>query len=277
MEEYLLTYYDLSLKLKELNIPQAAPIMVHASLTSLGEIHGGAETLLGALFCLSDQIIFPAFTYKTMIIPDTGPENNAIEYGQGKDNNAMVEMYQDDLPVDHTLGVLAEVFRKMPDTRRSNHPILSFCGVNVDEIIESQSIQKPLKPLHVFCDQGGWILLIGTDHTVNTSIHYGEQQAGRYGFIRWALTDTGVVECPGFPGCSDGFEKIVPFIQGITHSIKIGKAFIQTLSAGFLTDIVRAVLESDPTALLCDRTECLRCDTVRTLYKQKKQAHTYDN
>ncbi len=250
--------------------------MVHASMTSLGEIHGGAETLLGALFCLSDKILFPAFTYKTMIIPDSGPEDNALVYGQGKVNNAMVEMYHDDLPVDRIIGVLAEVFRKMPNTRRSNHPILSFCGINTDTIIESQNIQKPLKPLHIFCDQGGWVLLIGTDHTVNTSIHYGEQQAGRYGFIRWALTEQGVIECPGFPGCSDGFQKIVPFVEGITHSTKIGNAFLYAFSAGFLTDIVRAVIESDPTALLCDRADCLRCNTIRMLPRQRAQGKTND-
>jgi aminoglycoside 3-N-acetyltransferase len=45
----MVSYRDLSATFKELNIPHSAPVIVHASLSRIGEIRGGAETVLGAL------------------------------------------------------------------------------------------------------------------------------------------------------------------------------------------------------------------------------------
>ena len=61
-------------------------------------------------------------------------------------------------------------------------------------------------PVGALAEENGTVLLIGVNHTVNTSIHFAEKLAGRRQFIRWALTRDRVVECPGFPGDSEGFE-----------------------------------------------------------------------
>jgi aminoglycoside 3-N-acetyltransferase len=62
-------------------------------------------------------------------------------------------------------------------------------------------LDDPLAPVGALAEENGTVLLIGVNHTVNTSIHYAEKIAGRKQFIRWALTPQGVRECPGFPGC----------------------------------------------------------------------------
>ena len=107
------------------------------------------------------------------------------------------------------------------------------------------------------------MLLVGVDHTVNTSIHYAEWIARRKQFVRWALTPNGVVACPGFPGCSSGFQSIVPKIEGVTRSVEVGEAQIQAIPLVDLTSIVVAWIEEDPQALLCERVDCERCNTVR--------------
>ncbi len=84
-----------------------------------------------------------------------------------------------------------------------------------------------MRPLLPMAEEEGVILIVGMDQRVNFSIHYGEKIAGRMQFIRWALTEKGVIECPYFPGDSEGFNAIAPTIKsftrhaeadGITHS-----------------------------------------------------------
>jgi len=259
----MLTFRDLVKAFRQLDIDSLQPVIVHSSLSSLGEVIGGAETLLGALLSIYPKIIMPTFTYKTMVVPEVGPPNNAIIYGSAKDANRMAEFFHPDMPADRLMGILPETLRKKPQAIRSNHPILSFSGINSDEIILSQSIEEPLAPIKALVDANGWALLVGVDHTVNTSIHYAERLSGRISFTRWALTKKGIVECPGFPGCSNGFQAIAPHAQKFTRCIQLGSAEIKAVFLPELIETVQELIAQNPMALLCDRQDCERCNEVR--------------
>ncbi len=257
------TFRDLLTALRELEINPSSPVIAHASLSSFGKVNGGAETMIGALLACFQTLIMPAFTYKTMLIPEAGPSGNASAYGGGKDTNRMAEFYHPDLPVDTLIGAVPDALRLHPKAKRSMHPILSFAGVNAGSALDAQVITEPLAPIRILAARGGWALLLGVDHTVNTSIHYAERCAGRKGFIRWALTPKGVVECPGFPGCSDGFEALTPRLEGVTRLSWAGPGLIQAIPLVDLVDIVKMLIRADPAALLCERKDCERCDAVR--------------
>lgn len=257
------SYREFVSGLRSLGIEREQPVIVHASLTAFGEVPGGAETVLGALLASFNSLVMPAFTYKTMITPEVGPPNNAMTYGADKDANLMAEFYQPDFPVDTLMGAVAEALRRHPQAHRSNHPILSFCGVNADPALEAQTLEDPLAPIGVLKDDKGWVLLMGVDHTVNTSMHYAECLAGRKQFTRWALTPQGVVECPAFPGDSQGFNAIAPAVESITRTARIGSGEIQALPLPDLIEIVSGWIAADPLGLLCDREDCERCNTVR--------------
>jgi aminoglycoside 3-N-acetyltransferase len=107
------------------------------------------------------------------------------------------------------------------------------------------------------------VLLIGVDHTVNTSLHYAERLAGRRQFIRWALTREGVAQCPGFPGCSDGFQAIHPFIEPYIRCVPCGSAFIQAIPVSALVEVAVEQIRRNPQFLLCGREDCERCAAVR--------------
>jgi aminoglycoside 3-N-acetyltransferase len=109
----------------------------------------------------------------------------------------------------------------------------------------------------------GWVLLLGVDQTVNTSIHYGEILAGRKQFVRWSLTPKGVVACPGFPGCSDGFSALSPHLTDSVRKVEVGEAVIQAIPLEKLVDSVCAMIKDAPLALLCEREDCERCNAVR--------------
>ncbi len=259
----MLSYRDLTTGFKKLEIDQDKPVILHASLSSFGEIRGGADTLLGATLASFHSVMAPTFTYKSMIIPETGPDNNGLEYGSGHDLNKMAEFYTQDMPADRLMGILAERIRLHPKSQRSTHPILSFSGIHLSEVIELQSLEEPLAPIQWLLDHRGYVLLLGVDHTVNTSIHLAEQKAGRKSFIRWALTPHAIYECPGLTGCSNGFNQATDHLSEITIMTKIGDATIKAIPLREMVDILVPVIQNDPFALLCTKETCPRCQAIR--------------
>lgn len=238
-------------------------VIAHASLKAFGHIEGGAETMLAALLDSVRGIIMPTFTYKSMLNPEVGPPRNGITYGSETDLNKLAEAFYPDMPADKMMGVLPEFLRKHPKAKRSSHPIQSFAGIRADAVINSQRSYDPLSPIGMLAEQDGWVLLLGVDHTVNTSIHYAEKLAGRLQFIRWALLQDRVVECPGFPGDSDGFNVIAPALDKYTRRVEIGDALVQAVHLKSLIKVVMDQIKENPFALLCQRQDCERCTAVR--------------
>lgn len=253
---------DLLYGLRDLKLGQV-PVIVHASLRAFGQVDGGAQTVVSALAAVFPTIVVPTFTYKTMITPLVGPEDNGISYGAQQDLNRMAEFFTPELPADRMMGLIPETLRRQPEAKRSMHPILSFAGMNAEAILASQTIPEPLKPLEVLAALGSWVVLLGVDHTTNTSIHCAERLAGRRQFVRWALTPRGVVECPGFPGCSAGFQAIAPELERHTRRVAIGPAQVQAVPMEILFSAVVNRIEEDPLSLLCQRRDCERCNQVR--------------
>jgi aminoglycoside 3-N-acetyltransferase len=260
----MITFRDLVNGFREIGLAANRPVIVHCALSSFGmEVRGGAETVLGALLTVTGRVMAPTFTYKTWIVPEDGPADNAYSYGSGKDTNQMAEFYNPSMPADKMMGAFAETLRRHPQARRSMHPGLSFAGVGVDSALEAQTLAEPLAPIRMLSEAGGDVLLVGVDQTVNTSIHYAESVAGRKQFIRWALTPKGVVQFPGSPGCSDGFNQAEPYLAEFTRRTRIGQAAVQAIALGPLVETIVRLLQEQPLALLCERNECERCDAVR--------------
>lgn len=262
----MLNYREIDCGLRRLGLENDKPVIVHSSLKAFGEIRGGADTLLGALLANFEAVMMPTFTYKTMITPEDGPQNNGIVYGSGKDRNLMAIPFDEDMPADKLMGILPETLRTTPGAERSRHPILSFAGVGVETALDSQDLEDPLSPIGDLAARGGWVLLLGVDHTVNTSIHYAEKLAGRQQFVRWALEKKQVTECPGFPGCSNGFNEIEMILSGVTIKTTIGSAEVQAVPLTPMLQIAVEMVKDDHEALLCKDPECDRCMAVRATY-----------
>jgi aminoglycoside 3-N-acetyltransferase len=140
--------------------------------------------------------------------------------------------------------------------------------VNANTALEAQMLGDPFAPIGVLAESDGHVLLMGVDHTVNTSIHYAEKIVGRKQFIRWALTIDGVRECASWPGCSAGFEAIGAYIDRDMRWVNVRNAVISTVSLERLIEVVAAVIEKDPLALLCSRQDCERCRAVKENHQE---------
>ena len=255
-------YNDLFQAFQALGL-QETPIIAHASLKPFGYIHGGPEAVLHAMLASFASVIMPTHTYKTKIIPDVGPPNNGIVYGNGVYKNKMAQPFHPGMRADPMMGILPETLRCHPSATRTAHPILSFAGVNADSILFTQTLYEPLAPIGALAEQDGWVVLINVDHTTNTSIHYAEKRAGRRQFVRWALVDERVVECPNYPGDSMGFQAIEEYIRSDTLRVHVGDAFIDAVPLKRLFEVVQGLIRNNSLALLCENTDCERCMALR--------------
>jgi len=241
------------------------PVIAHTSLHAFGRVNGGPETFLQAILQGVGALIMPTHTYNTMITPTTGPINNGIVYGSGQDLNRMAEFYSPSLPADRLMGIVPETLRRRPEAKRSIHPILSFAGIRANKIIASQTMDEPLAPIRVLTEVDGWVLLLGVDHTTNTSIHFAEKLAGRKQFTRWALTENGIVACPGFPGDSAGFNALEKDMEPYTKKLEMGNALVRAMPIRTLVTVVIQRLKNNPKDLLCSDLSCARCNEIRKL------------
>jgi len=278
------TYTEIRAAFESLGLNDA-PVIAHSSLGSFGLVDGGAQMVVQAFIDSFGGVIMPSHTYKAMIVPMTGPENNAMDYGVPDPLNPNPEFFTPFMPADKLMGVIPETLRLRPGSKRSTHPILSFTGFEADEILTTQTLQDPLAPIQALAEQNGWVILAGVDHTVNTSMHLAEKLAGRRQFSRWALVrdvlsraaplriagrnfastsvNERVEECPGFPGCSAGFQAIARDMQPFTRRAQAGNAAIQAVPLAALIHAVISKINQDPKALLCFDPSCARCNTVR--------------
>jgi len=257
-----ISYMELSAAFASLELTNV-PVIAHASLHAFGRVDGGPDAFLQALLGSVGALIMPTHTYTTMIIPSVGPSNNGIVYGSAQDLNRMAEFYSPSMPADRLMGVVPETLRQRPEAKRSMHPILSFAGIRANKAIASQTMDEPFAPIRMLAESDGWVMLLGVDHTTNTTIHYAEKLAGRRQFIRWALTENGIIECPGFPGDSSGFQVIEKELQPHTKKLQIGNALVQAVPMKALVSAVAALLKQNPKDLLCSNLSCMRCNEIR--------------
>ncbi|MEJ5224344.1 MAG: AAC(3) family N-acetyltransferase [Anaerolineales bacterium] len=254
--------HRLKLALRALDLG-GRPVLAHASLSAFGQVEGGAPTVAQALVEALGRVMMPTHTYKTMVTPRDGPPDNGITYGAMQDLNRMAEFWSPDMPADRLMGAIPEALRLYPGAKRSMHPILSFAGVGVDDALAAQTLDEPLAPIGVLSKQNGWVLLMGVNHTVNTAIHYAEKLAKRRQFIRWALTEQGIVACPGFPCCSAGFQAIEPDVAAATRTARVGNAILRAVPMADLFYAVIERLRHNPRDLLCSDPDCERCNQIR--------------
>jgi aminoglycoside 3-N-acetyltransferase len=257
------SYRDFVGAFRTLGLGNHSRVIVHASLPAFGEVAGGVETMLGAILSSFQTVIVPTFTTRCMVIAPDGPEDNAITPQEAQIDNSKAEFFNPDMQADRAMGGLAEALRMQPQAQRSAHPLLSFSGVNAESFLEAQTQEDPWGLIGALADADGDLLLMGVDHRSDVSLHYAEARAGRRQFLRWALTPEGIVACPGWAGCRDGFRSIGERLGGLAGRVEVGPGWIETVPLRDLINLAAGWMREDREALLCDRPGCANCRAVR--------------
>ncbi len=247
---------DYASSMADLGIPAGVPLLAHVSLSAIGEPLLDPQPLLSALTQTFPSLVMPAYTFKSEIMP---PEQQNGLFTDLLNRQSIP--FTPELSADRGLGITAETFRRLPETKRSQHPLLSFSAIGCDDCLAVQSPANPWGVIEKLILKNGWVLLLGFDQTANISLHYAAKLAGLALPTRYAATTAGMLACPEMPGCSRGFHKADAQLRDIQQEIYIGNATAKAYPMPKMINILKAYLQNHPEGLKCDRIACRWCRT----------------
>lgn len=163
--------------LLRLGVLPGGALMVHASLSSMGRVAGGAETVVRALLAALGEngtLVMPAFRESLSVAGLVDDVPAAVMARAGK-----VTPPHDPATTATTMGAIAETFRCWPDVVRSAHPTSSVIahGPRADQIVSGHPVawatgtESPFARLH---DLDAQLLLLGVGFNRLTMLHYAE-------------------------------------------------------------------------------------------------------
>lgn len=155
--------------LRYLGLAKGNIVLVHSSLSALGQVEGGAAAVVRVLLDVvgtTGTILMPSF--------QKGGEHDLLRRGCVFDlSSSSSEM-----------GLISETFRLWPGVRRSLNPThcTAALGVRAEELLEGHqncivSVGKG-SPYDKLVRSGGYILLLGVNHSSNTTLHLVENLNG---------------------------------------------------------------------------------------------------
>jgi aminoglycoside 3-N-acetyltransferase len=169
--------------LRHLGVAEGSTLLVHSSLSSLGWVVGGAETVVRSLeAALGEEgtLMMPAYS---MNAPDPSLWHDPpVPESWWQLIRDEMPPYDRDLSPAIRLGTIPETFRHQRGTERSDHPNDSFCarGPNARKLLDHHALDSSMgegSPLARLYDLNGSILLLGVDHSSNSSLHLAEYRA----------------------------------------------------------------------------------------------------
>ncbi|MEM7426730.1 MAG: AAC(3) family N-acetyltransferase [Pseudomonadota bacterium] len=226
----IVSEHQLITDLQHLGVRPAGVLMVHSSLSSIGQTEGAAAVIRALLGALGEDgtLVMPAFR-ESVSQPGLGQEvtedirNEALRVSPPFD-------------IDHTpttSGLIPETFRTWPGVTRSTHPTTSVIaiGPQAEQIVTPHPLawaMGPGSPFGRMYELDAQQLMIGVGFNRLTMLHYAETELpdGRRK-TRFVPVDNDVL---AFPDTGDDLNTHFPVIgdlaiaRGIPASGKIGNA-----------------------------------------------------
>ncbi len=177
------TFEWLKNDLTAIGLEPGVTVIVHTSMSALGWICGGAQTLISVLMEIVrpyGNIVMPA--HSGNLSDPSGWENPPVPESWWETIRETMPAFDPVMTPTAGIGRVAELFRTLPDVVRSNHPQVSFAvwGENCIEIARNHELDYGLgenSPLARIYERDGRVLLLGAEHESNTSFHLAEVRA----------------------------------------------------------------------------------------------------
>lgn len=200
--------------------------MVHSSLSSIGYVIGGAQTVVGALI----DVLGPR---GTLVMPSFSPEvSDPANWDDGSFTGEALSIARDNIPTFNaavtptSMGAIAETFRTWPGVVRSAHPQVSVTarGPLAEKIVAPHEFawgQGAGSPFERLYDLDAMLLLLGVGFNRATFLHFSESRVphGRRKTRRIPIDHQGERTWISVPDVGDDLNTYFP---------RIGEEFVNT-------------------------------------------------
>lgn len=176
------TVRDITSSLEAAGMRSGEVVIVHASLSELGWVVGGAHAVVEALLGVAGSdgsIIMPAQTGMT---DPSSWENPPVPEAWWPAIREHWPPFDPRLTPLRGMGAVVECLHRHPRIRHSGHPSSGFIGLGpaVDHLLKDHPLERSFgeaSPLARLYEAGARIVLIGVDHSSNTALHLAEERA----------------------------------------------------------------------------------------------------
>ncbi len=253
----MLTRTDIVDELRMLGVQIGDALMVHSSMTALGDVEGGPETVINALVeavGISGLVAVPTFCTQS-------PFDRRVS--------------------STSLGAIPELFWRRPEAKRSLHPTHSVAAIGrgAEELLKGHELAATAygegTPYYNLAMQGGKVLLMGVDQDRNTTLHTAEalSNAQYLKDIEGVYIDDdgnevtiSVAAMAGPHRDFIGLDKLL-HERGAMVTGLVGNAVCRLMPGNKMLEVVLDALRHDPAAVLCGNPACADCVTQRGMIK----------
>lgn len=245
---------ELIAQLRRLGVSRGDVLLVHTSFRAVRPVEGGPEGLIAALKAAIGQ-------EGTLVMPTMTDGASIFDLA----STPTAEM-----------GVVAELFWRMPQVGRSPHPGASFaaCGPQAAMICAPHPLAPPHgldSPVGRVYELDGKVLLLGVDHSEDTTLHLAEALAR----VPYSIEHPCVIEVDGqatttliaeTDHCCMGFNQLNAWLDAINaqRHEHIGYAPAKLAASRTIIELACSRLRDDPLVFLCDPSvRCHECDLAR--------------
>lgn len=183
MERAIVLKRDILDALACVGVRAGQTIMVHASLSSMGFVCGGAQVVVEALIEAVGEggtVMMPAQSWKNLD-PATG-----VHWEEPEEWWPLIRenwpAYDKRVTPTNSMGAVAEMFRTWPGTLRSDHPARSVTarGRHAAYLTADHDLSNIFgegSPVAKLYELDGHVLLVGVGYDKNTSLHLADVRA----------------------------------------------------------------------------------------------------
>lgn len=169
--------------LRDLGVEAGDTLIVHSALSELGWVAGGPQAVVDALQRVVTEggtVVMP--THSTQYSDPSVWTSPPVPDDWVPQIRASIPPFRPAVTPTRSMGAVAECFRDYPGTRRSQHPLYSFAawGADAAAVVDDHRFENGMgegSPLARVYERDGSVLMLGTDHGTNTSLHLAEYRA----------------------------------------------------------------------------------------------------